>query len=110
MSNNNSAISYKEATVQELAEALSFPLFSGAEGQGWSFTLNGLLLQGNKLSITSPSIAVPFIEKFPLQVLGVFTQIINPNHGSCVISSVNLQGFTAHAQTNVDIYWWAIGV
>lgn len=107
MSSTNSAIPLRGATLQDIEDSLGVPQF-GTEGQ-WDFIFNGLVYQGGKVSLTSPSIAVAFHAQIGKQVLGVFTQVISVAGHTCTIQNVTLTGFEIHAQNNHDVFWWAIG-
>jgi hypothetical protein len=109
MSNTNSALPYGYVTVQDLVDAFGTPLFTGAAGENWSIVLNGLIIQGGLINVTSPSMAVPLNVAFPSQVLGIFMQPASGSNITHSISSPTLSGFTANVSGTSDMYWWAIG-
>ncbi|MCV6900763.1 hypothetical protein OE165_27405, partial [Escherichia coli] len=71
----NSAMPNSGASLEDLERALGIPRFGGATGENWTILLNGLIVQGGKITLpAAATTSFPFNDPLTLQVLGVFIQ------------------------------------
>lgn len=110
MSNTNSALPFNRANLKDLEDAFGVPRFSGAASENWDVTLNGMVLQGGSVSVTSSTTVVPFNVSFPKQVLGVFCTCSDAHALGVTVSNLNEFTITHGTGGTHSVYWWAIGV
>ena len=114
MSNGwNGALPYGMSNANDLRDAFGTPQF-GADGAGWSFLLNGFLVQGGKTTDipASSTVAIAFNTAFQKQVLGVFVQPLElSGQVFAVAPGYDLEGFNLiNGPVDKPYFWWAIGV
>jgi hypothetical protein len=113
----NNLPGYTNPELVEVLEALGNTKFSGTSSENWVHIINGLIIQGGKTPLHSggggwADQTVLFNAAFTKQVLGIFICPIDATYYNYYVTAVTLEQFNFGKGTssNVQAYWFAIGV